>query len=74
MGCMSTDAPRRRGRNDGADPNQRRGYLDRDAGRTFRTLWGAPWYAVSRHPCKTVYNQSLAAIIALTLPERDSVP
>ena len=73
-------APTRRGdaagttERGGRAPNQRRGYLDLDAGRTFRTSWGTPWYTVSRHTCKPVYNQSLAAVVALTLPERDSVP
>ena len=73
MGCMSIDATRRRDRNDGAGrtnpKNQRRGYLDRDAGRTFLALWGTPWYAVSRHTCKSMHTQSLAAVVALTLPE-----
>ena len=32
-------------------------------------MWGAPWYAVYRYLCKPMYNKSLAAVVALTLPE-----
>ena len=58
----------------GRAPKHRRGYLDPDAGRTFPTLWGTPWYAGSRYLCKPVCNKSLAAVVSLTLPERDSIP
>ena len=53
----------------GRAPNQRRGYLDPDAGRAFLTLWGTPWDTVSRHLCKPMYNKSLVAVVALTPPE-----
>ena len=61
--------PERRERG-GRTPNQRRGHLDPDAGRTFPTLWGTPWDTLSRYLCKPMYNKLLAALVALTLPER----